>query len=215
MWKPGIISRASGSRSRCFTRFASRRHMRDDVLGDDRREDAADAVLHEAFAGEVQFLGGEVVLVEVDPGVAVHLEVESAGQGGVVHDRVPLYRVAAGRHNRFPMKKTALSFLAHPDDAEFLCAGTLIRLREAGWDVHIATATAGDGGTMTQDRWSISATRTAEGQAAAGADRGDVPLPRRARHLRRVRQADDPEDDRPVPHGRARRSCSRTRPRTT
>jgi LmbE family N-acetylglucosaminyl deacetylase len=65
------------------------------------------------------------------------------------------------------VKKTALSFLAHPDDAEFLCAGTLVRLREAGWEVHIATATAGDGGTMTQDKWSISATRTAEGRAAA------------------------------------------------
>jgi LmbE family N-acetylglucosaminyl deacetylase len=65
------------------------------------------------------------------------------------------------------VKKTALSFLAHPDDAEFLCAGTLIRLREAGWDVHIATATAGDGGTMTQDKWSISATRTGEGRKAA------------------------------------------------
>ena len=65
------------------------------------------------------------------------------------------------------MHKTALSFLAHPDDAEFLCAGTLIRLREAGWTIHIATATAGDCGTMTQDRWSISATRTDEGRRAA------------------------------------------------
>lgn len=64
-------------------------------------------------------------------------------------------------------KKIALSFLAHPDDAEFLCGGTLMRLREAGWEVHIATATAGDAGTMTEDRWSISATRTAEGRRAA------------------------------------------------
>lgn len=64
-------------------------------------------------------------------------------------------------------RKIALSFLAHPDDAEFLCAGTLIRLRDAGWEVHIATATAGDAGSMTQDRWSISATRTAEGKHAA------------------------------------------------
>src|SRR5688572_28427437 len=74
------------------------------------------------------------------------------------------------RHDRFGalnVKKSALSFLAHPDDAEFLCAGTLIRLREAGWDVHIATATAGDCGTMTQDKWSISATRTGEGRQAA------------------------------------------------
>ena len=63
--------------------------------------------------------------------------------------------------------QTALAFLAHPDDAEMLCAGTLIRLAEAGWDVHIATATAGDCGTMTETPWQISATRTAEARQAA------------------------------------------------
>jgi LmbE family N-acetylglucosaminyl deacetylase len=40
--------------------------------------------------------------------------------------------------------KVALSLLAHPDDAECLCGGTLIRLRDAGWDVHIASMTPGD-----------------------------------------------------------------------
>jgi LmbE family N-acetylglucosaminyl deacetylase len=69
------------------------------------------------------------------------------------------------RRNR--VNKTALSFLAHPDDAEFLCAGTLARLRDAGWDVHIATATPGDCGSATQDRWEISAVRTEEARAAA------------------------------------------------
>jgi LmbE family N-acetylglucosaminyl deacetylase len=65
------------------------------------------------------------------------------------------------------LTKTALSFLAHPDDAEFLCAGTLVRLREAGWQVHIATATPGDCGSATQDRWEISAVRTKEARRAA------------------------------------------------
>ncbi|MDB5320831.1 MAG: hypothetical protein JWN40_2462 [Phycisphaerales bacterium] len=62
---------------------------------------------------------------------------------------------------------TALTFLAHPDDAEILCAGTLIRLADAGWQIHIATATPGDCGTMTASRWDISATRTNEAQRAA------------------------------------------------
>ncbi len=65
------------------------------------------------------------------------------------------------------MSKTVLSFLAHPDDAEFLCAGTLIRLKDAGWHVHIATATPGDCGTMVEDAWQISAIRTREGAKAA------------------------------------------------
>ena len=42
-------------------------------------------------------------------------------------------------------RRVALTLLAHPDDAEILCGGTLIRLRqELGYEVHIATATAGD-----------------------------------------------------------------------
>ncbi len=65
------------------------------------------------------------------------------------------------------MRRVALSFLAHPDDAEILCGGTLIRLADAGWEIHIATATAGDCGTMTDSPWSIAATRTAEAQKAA------------------------------------------------
>src|SRR4051794_5258574 len=65
------------------------------------------------------------------------------------------------------MSNTVLTLLAHPDDAEILCAGTLIRLAEAGGQVHIATATPGDCGTMTETRWDISAMRTKEARAAA------------------------------------------------
>lgn len=64
-------------------------------------------------------------------------------------------------------RKVALTFLAHPDDAEILCAGTLIRLKEAGWEIHIATATPGDCGTMDRTRWEISSIRTQEAVAAA------------------------------------------------
>src|SRR5687768_11962667 len=66
------------------------------------------------------------------------------------------------------MNKTILSVLAHPDDAEFLCAGTLLRLKqEHGFDVHIASMTAGDCGSAEHDAESISRLRRAEGAAAA------------------------------------------------
>ena len=40
-----------------------------------------------------------------------------------------------------------LAFMAHPDDIEILCAGTLIHLRRKGFSIHMATMTAGDGGS--------------------------------------------------------------------
>lgn len=64
-------------------------------------------------------------------------------------------------------RKVALSFLAHPDDAEMLCAGTLIRLADAGWELHIASATAGDCGTTKYSSAEISAIRQEEGRRAA------------------------------------------------
>jgi LmbE family N-acetylglucosaminyl deacetylase len=61
-----------------------------------------------------------------------------------------------------------LSLLAHPDDAEFLCAGTLTRLaREHGWKVHIATMTAGDCGSANMPPDQISRIRRLEAASAA------------------------------------------------
>ncbi len=66
------------------------------------------------------------------------------------------------------MNDVVLSVLAHPDDAEFLCAGSLVRLaREHGWQVHIATMTPGDCGSAEVGPEEISRTRRAEGAAAA------------------------------------------------
>lgn len=65
-------------------------------------------------------------------------------------------------------KGVALSILAHPDDAEFLCAGTLARLvKEQGWSVHIATMTPGDCGSAEHTSEEISRIRRAEAAVAA------------------------------------------------
>jgi len=66
-----------------------------------------------------------------------------------------------------PDHRIVLAYMAHPDDAEFLCAGTLIRLAEAGWEVHIATCAPGDCGTTTETPWAIGGRRTGEAQQAA------------------------------------------------
>jgi LmbE family N-acetylglucosaminyl deacetylase len=66
------------------------------------------------------------------------------------------------------MARVALSVLAHPDDAEFLCAGTLTRLaREQGWQIHIATMTAGDCGSAELAPDEISRIRRGEAAQAA------------------------------------------------
>ncbi|MCA1596665.1 MAG: PIG-L family deacetylase, partial [Chloroflexi bacterium] len=60
-----------------------------------------------------------------------------------------------------------LALLAHPDDAEFLCAGTLALLAQRGWHVVIATATPGDCGSASLPPSEIAAIRRAEAAAAA------------------------------------------------
>lgn len=66
------------------------------------------------------------------------------------------------------MADVVLSILAHPDDAEILCGGTLARLvREKGWQAHIATMTPGDCGSAELPPEEIGRIRRAEGAAAA------------------------------------------------
>ncbi len=69
--------------------------------------------------------------------------------------------------------RRVLALMAHPDDAEFLCAGTLVRLAETGWDVHIATLTPGDCGTTSETPEAISARRTGEARKAAALIRAE------------------------------------------
>jgi LmbE family N-acetylglucosaminyl deacetylase len=61
----------------------------------------------------------------------------------------------------------ALALFAHPDDAEILCAGTLLRLRSLGWRLHLCTATAGECGSVTESPAATAARRLAEARRAA------------------------------------------------
>ena len=55
-----------------------------------------------------------------------------------------------------------LALFAHPDDAEFLCAGTLNLLADRGAIVHIATLTPGDCGSTILPANEISRLRVKE-----------------------------------------------------
>ena len=55
---------------------------------------------------------------------------------------------------------------AHPDDIEFLMAGTLLHLRDAGWELHCMNVANGSCGTARLDRDAIVEIRTAEAREA-------------------------------------------------
>ena len=58
--------------------------------------------------------------------------------------------------------RAALAITAHPDDSEFMCAGTLALLRQRGWEIHIGTMTAGDCGSELLPAEQITGIRCVE-----------------------------------------------------
>lgn len=66
-----------------------------------------------------------------------------------------------------PQNKVALATAAHPDDVEFMMAGTLALLADAGYECHIFTIGNGNCGTATHTHEEIIRIRAAEGHAAA------------------------------------------------
>lgn len=62
---------------------------------------------------------------------------------------------------------SALAIFAHPDDIEFYAAGTLLLLRERGWDIHYFTICNGSGGSVQMDAPTTAAKRFLEAQQAA------------------------------------------------
>ena len=64
-------------------------------------------------------------------------------------------------------RRVVQCFMAHPDDAEFMAAGTLALLAAKGWEVHIVSATPGDCETTHFSPEAIAKQRRLEGHAAA------------------------------------------------
>jgi LmbE family N-acetylglucosaminyl deacetylase len=60
-----------------------------------------------------------------------------------------------------------LAFGCHPDDVEFMAAGTLALLAERGYEIHIATMTGGEVGSPTLTSEEIHARRLKEAEASA------------------------------------------------
>ena len=66
------------------------------------------------------------------------------------------------------MKKTVFAIATHPDDIEFMMAGTLFRLKDAGCEIHYLNVANGCCGTDRHDIEEIIAIRKAEAQDACG-----------------------------------------------
>ncbi len=60
-----------------------------------------------------------------------------------------------------------MAIAAHPDDIEFLMAGTLRRLAEAGWQTHYLTIANGSCGSLTLGPAATARLRAGEARAAA------------------------------------------------
>jgi LmbE family N-acetylglucosaminyl deacetylase len=65
------------------------------------------------------------------------------------------------------MKKVALAIAAHPDDIEFLMAGTLLLLKREGYEIHYMNVSTGNCGSTEHDAETTAAIRLKEGQNAA------------------------------------------------
>lgn len=63
--------------------------------------------------------------------------------------------------------RRALALAAHPDDIEFMMAGTLLRLKDAGWEIHYWNLSSGNQGTDHLPAAEIARIRRKEAAEAA------------------------------------------------
>lgn len=64
---------------------------------------------------------------------------------------------------------SVLAIAAHPDDIEFVMAGTLLLLREAGWTIHYLNVSSGNLGSTMMNATETARVRREEAKAAAKA----------------------------------------------
>jgi LmbE family N-acetylglucosaminyl deacetylase len=64
-------------------------------------------------------------------------------------------------------KKSAIAIGAHPDDIEFYMAGTLLLLRQAGFEIHYLNVASGNCGSVEYNSSRARTIRAKEGRAAA------------------------------------------------
>ena len=65
------------------------------------------------------------------------------------------------------MKPRVLAIAAHPDDIEIFMAGTLLRLAEAGWELHYFNLSGGNGGSLEMDGETTARVRLEEARESA------------------------------------------------
>jgi len=63
--------------------------------------------------------------------------------------------------------KVALAIAAHPDDIEFMMAGTLLQLKNAGHEIHYLNLSRGNCGSIETDSATTAKIRLKEGKCAA------------------------------------------------
>ena len=62
---------------------------------------------------------------------------------------------------------TAIAIAAHPDDIEFVMAGTLLRLKERGWEIHYFNLSTGNCGSVRHSAKQTRKLRLTEAKRAA------------------------------------------------
>lgn len=65
------------------------------------------------------------------------------------------------------MSKTAIAIAAHPDDIEFVMAGTLLQLKAVGWEIHYLNLSTGNCGSLEYSPAKTAKVRRKEAQDAA------------------------------------------------